>query len=485
MVGEFLLDIYIHLQRSSPESTNSMGFFNLAACGLPEEQKNGKANEQFKEVAIETVTRRFQWICWKIRPMATRWRLKKNSDLSILRVNTNKNDPTCVTYLIDNTWKVMIRMLVALRMKTIYMYIMHVCLNHYFSAILMFWGTSVLFMLFCSYNNLTQTKKNNTRISAFDVQSVLEGWQSDHLRCWYIALMYHARKTVASFATNLLRDWSIGRSNRMFGMYRKPVCEKKIQANLNLGRSRWKNMQKLKLGDVWMKTVFWLVKSPKPSENDPLWGVHCSTWLPPTILVIPLTVGKKQTCFYFSSLATHDTARELNGSWTGWSCDTQKWKILICVRVLFCRMLPWRVNKAISELYTTFLVHLHTKKRNADLEIYLDMSTVVPGIPAISLLWLIKWRTDFSSPEPSTDRGWPGRKPPQLWRIPRGDEPVIDGVSNQKPNETKEMNQWRPRKHQTENLTFNFLRKRNRKTKSAASGRIHGTWNVNFTYIKP
>lgn len=77
MVGEFLLDIYIHLQRSSPESTNSMGFFNLAACGLPEEQKNGKANEQFKEVAIETVTRRFQWICWKIRPMATRWRLKK------------------------------------------------------------------------------------------------------------------------------------------------------------------------------------------------------------------------------------------------------------------------------------------------------------------------------------------------------------------------------------------------------------------------
>ena len=81
--------------------------------------------------------------------------------------------------------------------------------------------------------------------------------------------MYHARKTVASFATNSLRDWSIGRSNGMFGMYRKPVCEKKIQANLNLGRSRWKNMQKLKLGDVSMKTCFMTCKTPKASENDP------------------------------------------------------------------------------------------------------------------------------------------------------------------------------------------------------------------------
>ena len=41
----------------SPQTPWDSSTLQLVAT---EEQKNGKANEQFKEVAIETVTRRFQ-----------------------------------------------------------------------------------------------------------------------------------------------------------------------------------------------------------------------------------------------------------------------------------------------------------------------------------------------------------------------------------------------------------------------------------------
>ena len=148
-----------------------------------------------------------------------------------------------------------------------------------------------------------------------------------------------------------------------------------------------------------------------------------------------------------------------------------------------------RVNKAISELYTTFLVHLNTKK-HANLEIYLDTDSCTWYTSnqfvffQVTLLWLIKRRTDFSSPEPSTDPpAGPGENPPAAlknssWRR-TGDWRSFQ----QKPNEKRMMNQWRPRKDQTENLTFNFLRKRNKKTKRAACGRIHGTWKCIFTYI--
>lgn len=119
---------------------------------------------------------------------------------------------------------------------------------------------------------------------------------------------------------------------------------------------------------------------------------------------------------------TRDMARELNGSWTGWSCDTQKWKIFICLCVPFCHMLPRRVNKAVSELYTTFLVHLHTKnmrilKLFGHRQLYLVYQQSVCIFPGDFImtyqLKLIKWRTDFSSPEPSTDPpAGPGENPP-------------------------------------------------------------------------
>ena len=68
MVGESLLVIRqgpmpftsIYKDRVHKRPQTPGGILQPCTFVATEEQKNGKANEQFKEVAIETVTRRFQ-----------------------------------------------------------------------------------------------------------------------------------------------------------------------------------------------------------------------------------------------------------------------------------------------------------------------------------------------------------------------------------------------------------------------------------------
>ena len=213
----------------------------IFSCSLwqTEEQKNGKANEQFKEVAIETVTRRFQWICWKIRPMATRWRLKKQWSEHFEGEHKQKWPDMCKLFDrqhlksddqdVDSTQNE----------NNIHVY---TCLfESLLSAILMFWGTSVLFMLFCSYNNLTQTKKTKNATQAVSVHLMYKNGGAlrvDNLIIW------HGAGTSPLDVS--CRDWSLVVTGCLECTVPKPVCEKKIQAN----RKTWAGQG----GKTWQQT---------------------------------------------------------------------------------------------------------------------------------------------------------------------------------------------------------------------------------------